>query len=98
VEPFLRQLSLIAVQFPAFTDGRGYSSAYLVRARLGWVGELRAVGDVLQDQLRAMQRVGFDSFALRAGKDPRRALAAFASISVVYQASMAPIGVKADVA
>ncbi|TAG69437.1 MAG: DUF934 domain-containing protein, partial [Burkholderiales bacterium] len=47
----LDKLSLIAIEFPAFTDGRGYSSARLLRERYGWKGELRAVGDVLRDQI-----------------------------------------------
>src|SRR5262249_23848543 len=55
----------IAVDFPKFTDGRGYSIAYNLRMRLGWAGELRAIGDVLRDQLFSMQRVGFNAFATR---------------------------------
>ena len=84
----LASLSLIAIRFPQFTDGRGYSSAYLLRQRLGWRGELRAVGDVLIDQLHYLARVGFDAFALRADQDPSRALAAFADFSEAYQASV----------
>jgi len=80
-------VSLIGVDFPKFTDGRGYSTAMLLRTRHGWRGELRAFGDVLQDQLFAMRRVGFDSFALRADRDPVAALGAFAPFSHVYQGS-----------
>ncbi len=83
----LQRLSLIAVRFAQFTDGRGYSSAYLLRQRLGWRGELRAVGDVLIDQLHYLARVGFDAFALRGDQDSTRALAAFADFSETYQAS-----------
>ncbi len=83
--PLLPQVALVAVDFPVFTDGRGYSTATLLRTRHGWRGELRAVGDVLRDQLRAMRRVGFDGFALRAGRDPYAALAAFDDFSEVYQ-------------
>lgn len=50
--PYFAELPLIAVDFPSFRDGRGYSLAYLLRVRLGWSGELRAVGDVLRDQLQ----------------------------------------------
>ena len=70
------KLALIAVRFPKFTDGRGYSSARLLR-RLGWKGELRAVGDVLRDQLFYMTRCGFDAFALREDQDAQSALTAF---------------------
>ncbi len=78
------QLALIAVRFPKFTDGRGYSIARLLR-RLGWKGELRAVGDVLRDQLFYMTRCGFDAFALRADQDAQVALTAFSDFSAPYQ-------------
>jgi uncharacterized protein (DUF934 family) len=81
-------IALIGVQFPKFTDGRGYSTAVLLRTRYGWRGELRALGDVLQDQLFALRRVGFDRFALRADRDPVAALGAFAPFSDVYQGSV----------
>lgn len=82
-----RTTSVIALNFPAFTDGRHCSSAYLLRNRYGYKGELRAIGDVLRDQLFSYQRVGFDAFALRADKDPVDALKAFEEFSEVYQAS-----------
>jgi uncharacterized protein (DUF934 family) len=78
------QLALIAVRFPKFTDGRGYSIARLLR-RLGWKGELRAVGDVLRDQLFYMTRCGFDAFALREDQDAQSALSAFSDFSAPYQ-------------
>ncbi|MDX3909801.1 MAG: DUF934 domain-containing protein [Sphingobium sp.] len=59
--PMLDRLSLVEVNFPAFGDGRGYSAARILR-EAGYTGELRAVGDVLVDQLVAMRRCGFDSF------------------------------------
>ena len=77
-------LALIAVRFPKFTDGRGYSIARLLR-RLGWRGELRAVGDVQRDQLFYMTRCGFDAFALREDQDPQLALTAFSDFSAPYQ-------------
>lgn len=83
----LDQLSLIAIDFPKFTDGRGYSMARLLRERHGYTGELRAVGNVLRDQLLYMERCGFTSFALQPGKDIRGALAAFDELSVRYQAA-----------
>ncbi|HXY05336.1 MAG TPA: DUF934 domain-containing protein [Burkholderiaceae bacterium] len=85
---FFSWIGLIAVQFPKFTDGRGYSSAVLLRNRYGWRGELRAIGEVLPDQLFALRRVGFDSFALRADRDPVAALGAFDPFSNVYQGSV----------
>ena len=84
----LDKLALIAIDFPAFTDGRGYSIARLLRERHGWRGELRAVGDVLRDQLFLMARCGFDTFALRDGVDVDAALAAFGDFSDAYQAAV----------
>jgi uncharacterized protein (DUF934 family) len=81
----LSSVPLVAIEFPKFADGRGYSSARLLRERLGYKGELRAVGEVLRDQLFYMARCGFDSFALKAGKDIEGALAAFDDFSVSYQ-------------
>lgn len=62
--PYLDRLALVAVLFPAFSDGRGFSHASLLRERLGYTGELRAVGDVLIDHVPLMLRCGFDSFAV----------------------------------
>ena len=81
------KLALIAVRFPKFTDGRGYSIARVLR-RLGWKGELRAVGDVLRDQLFYMHRVGFNAFAVRSDKDIHDALKALKDFSVRYQGSV----------
>ena len=67
--PFLDRLSLIEVSFPVYRDGRGYSSARVLR-EAGYVGELRAAGDVLVDQVPFMRRCGFDSFAPEAPIDP----------------------------
>lgn len=82
----LRCLS-VAIDFPAFTDGRGYTSARLLRTRLGYRGELRAVGEVLRDQHFFMKRCGIDSYLLKPGKDIESALAAFNDFSVTYQAA-----------
>lgn len=60
IEPYLGQLSLIALNFPSFRDGRAYSQARLLRERLGWHGPLRAIGNVLRDQFLLMERSGFD--------------------------------------
>ena len=80
-------VGLVAVAFPKFTDGRGYSSARLLRDRLGYVGELRAVGDVLPDQVFYMRRVGFNAFDLADGKSPDTALQQLEEFSVTYQAA-----------
>jgi uncharacterized protein (DUF934 family) len=88
--PLLDSIELIAVQFPKFSDGRGYSTAALLRSRHGWRGELRAIGDVLRDQLFFMKRVGFDTFALRADRSVEEALASLADFSDSYQGSVEP--------
>ena len=82
--PFLDRLSLIEVNFPTYGDGRGYSSARVLREH-GYTGELRAVGDVLLDQLSHMRRCGFDSFAPDAAIDLAAAERAFATWPDVYQ-------------
>lgn len=82
----LASFALIAVHFPKFVDGRGYSTAALLRQRYGYTGELRAVGDVLHDQLFFMRRVGFDSYALKDGKNLAYAVdAGFKPFSDAYQ-------------
>lgn len=77
--------ALVTIDFPTFKDGRGYSLARLLRERHGYTGELRAVGYVLRDQLLAMRRCGFDSFEMKAGKDPHDGVAAFTEFDVIYQ-------------
>ncbi len=81
-------LPLIAVHFPKFTDGRGYSTAALLRARFLFKGELRAFGDVGRDQLFYLRRVGFDAFSLPPQRDPVAALASFGDFSNPYQGSI----------
>jgi uncharacterized protein (DUF934 family) len=78
---------VIAVDFPKFADGRGYTIAHHLRTRLGYTGELRAIGDVLRDQMFYMQRVGFDAFATRSDKDIGQALKGLSDFSLTYQAS-----------
>ncbi len=87
IEPLLPRLNLIAVQFSKVTDGRGFSLAYLIRNRLKFAGELRAVGDFTRDQLFYLQRTGFNAMTLRAGEDAQAALAAFDTFTVRYQGS-----------
>ncbi len=65
IAPDLARFALVAVVFPKFTDGRGYSLAHRLRGNFGFAGELRAAGDVLFDQLQFLARCGFDSFEIR---------------------------------
>jgi uncharacterized protein (DUF934 family) len=81
----LQQFGVVALDFPAFRDGRAYSYARLLRERYDYVGELRAVGDVLLEQLHFMHRVGFNSFALRDNDAARAWEIAAGDISVWYQ-------------
>ena len=93
-DPFALQddvatLHLIAVDFPSFTDGRGYSTARLLRERLGFNGELRAIGDIQRDQLYYLSQVGFDAFAVREDLDVEAALAGLRDFSDGYQGTQA---------
>lgn len=81
----LEQLELVAVEFPVFKDGRCYSHARLLRARHGYSGEIRAIGDVLRDQLAYMERVGINAFEVREDRSIDDALEAFSEFSVDYQ-------------
>jgi uncharacterized protein (DUF934 family) len=80
----LNQLALIEIAFPAFRDGRGYSSARILR-EAGYGGELRAAGDILLDQIAFMRRCGFDSFVPATPIDPAAVAAALARYPEVYQ-------------
>jgi uncharacterized protein (DUF934 family) len=82
--PYLARLKLVEVNFPAFTEGRGYSAARILR-EAGYTGELRAVGDVAVDQLGALRRCGFDSFAPDVALNPADAEAALSRWQNVYQ-------------
>ena len=84
--PHLQRLALVEVNFPAFGDGRGYSSARMLR-EAGYEGELRAVGDVLVDQLAYMRRCGFDSFDPDAPLDAGDVEAALARWPDGYQSA-----------
>lgn len=88
VKDDLDKFAVVAVQFPKFTDGRGYSIAYNLRQRLGYKGELRAIGDVLRDQLFQMQRCGFDAYATRQDRNIHDALKGLTVFSETYQASV----------
>jgi uncharacterized protein (DUF934 family) len=82
-------LPLIAIDFPQFTDGRGYSIARLLRERHGFSGELRAIGDVLRDQLSYLRQCGFNAFAVRADRNLEDALKGLSDFNDNYQATWA---------
>ncbi|WP_434456093.1 DUF934 domain-containing protein [Stutzerimonas urumqiensis] len=84
----LQHFQVIALNFPVFTDGRHFSSARLLRERYGYKGEIRAIGDVLRDQMFLMHRCGFDAFAIRPDRDPEDALQSLRDFSVTYQAAV----------
>jgi uncharacterized protein (DUF934 family) len=88
VEPVAEQLldePLVAVHFPVFMDGRGFSTGRLLRERYGFQGELRAIGHVIRDQLFYLKRCGFNAFSLRDGTDLKAALDSLEDFSVAYQ-------------
>ncbi len=87
LEPWLKDLSLIALAFPKFRDGRAYSQARLLRERYGYRAELRATGDVLRDQFQFLVRAGFDSFEVKKAADAQVFAEAAGRFSVFYQPS-----------
>lgn len=82
--PFIDRIALVEVSFPAYTDGRGYSAARILR-EAGYTGELRAIGDVLVDQIAFMRRCGFDSFKPEHPLDDADVEAALTRFGDVYQ-------------
>ncbi len=84
----LDHIALVGINFPKFADGRGYSSARLLRERYHYHGEIRAIGDVLQDQLFFMMRCGIDAYAVREDKNIEAALAGLRTFSETYQAAV----------
>jgi uncharacterized protein (DUF934 family) len=85
LEDDLASLPLVAIHFPAFKDGRGYSYARELRTRYGFKGEVRATGDVLRDQLFYMTRCGFNAFEVRADRSIEDALQGLKDFSITYQ-------------
>jgi uncharacterized protein (DUF934 family) len=83
--PDLPRLALVALEFPSFRDGRAYSTARLLRERHGFQGELRAVGNVLQDQFLFMDRCGFDAFQVADDAEAAAWAAAIGEFTVFYQ-------------
>ena len=86
--PYLDTVPLIAIDFPVSSDGRGYSIAAVLRSRYKYRGDLRAIGDVLIDQLFFMRRVGFTSFLLRVDQDHVKAAAKMRTFSDAYQGAV----------
>jgi uncharacterized protein (DUF934 family) len=80
------KLSMIAIEFETFADGRGFSMARMLR-RDGYLGEIRAVGDVAMDRIDFMHRVGFNSFELRDDQHAAQALTKLGEVSVHFQPS-----------
>ena len=85
--PHLGRLSLVALEFPTFRDGRAYSTARLLRERYGYNGELRAVGNVLRDQFLFMVRCGFNAFEIATEDEAAAWQKAVNEFSVWYQAA-----------
>lgn len=84
-EASLEGVDRIELTFPKFADGRAFSQAFLLRRRLGFKGDIRAVGDVLIDQLAQMERTGFSSAVLRADQDVGHAKRQFDRYAAFYQ-------------
>lgn len=84
----LAHFVLVGIEFPKFADGRGYSTARLLRERYGYTGELRACGDVLLDQLLYLRRCGFSQFSLRDDQQEAYAPRALTVLSDQYQSSV----------
>lgn len=84
-EVSLDGIHTVVLQFPAFTDGRAFSQAFLLRRRLGFTGQIRAVGDVLVDQLQQMQRSGFTQAVLRGDQSIEHGQRQLARYAAFYQ-------------
>ena len=81
----LSQLWLVAIEFPTFAEGRGYSHARLLRSRHDYHGVIRARGDVSRDRIAFMERCGFNEFELSDGQSPGEALNSFNEFVAAYQ-------------
>lgn len=83
--PYLEGVHVVEITFPRYADGRGYSQAQILRRRLGYKGEIRAVGDVLRDQLLFMMRSGIDAFEIERTDAAEAFAAAMKEYSYFYQ-------------
>lgn len=88
IGPELHDFGVIGLNFPVFSDGRPYTNARELREHFGYKGEIRALGDVLRDQIFYMFRCGFDAFAIRYDQDPEACLQAFRDFHTGYQRSI----------
>jgi len=88
VTELLGQVDLVALHFPKFADGRSFSKARLLRDRLGYQGEIRAIGDFLPDQVDYMTRCGVNAFACRTEREAETALSMLDTFSVHYQGAV----------
>jgi uncharacterized protein (DUF934 family) len=84
----LEALPLVALNFPVFSDGRSYTNARELRQKYNYSGEIRAIGDVLRDQLYYMAQCGFDSFEIRYDQDAELCLGAFDDFKTGYQSTI----------
>jgi uncharacterized protein (DUF934 family) len=82
-----QQLALVAVNFPTFMDGRGFTAARLLRERFGFTGELRAIGGIIRDQLFYLKRCGFNAFQFADDSKLEDAMASLNDFSETYQAA-----------
>lgn len=89
--PFLDDLQMVVLRFTAFADGRAFSQSRLLRDRHGYEGQIRAVGDVIRDQLSFMQRCGFSQFQLAETEDVNQAIHAFSDFSSSYQPELVQV-------
>jgi uncharacterized protein (DUF934 family) len=92
----LSRLSLIAIEFPTPSEGRGYSQARVLRDRLKFTGEIRAVGHIKRDQIFFMARCGIDAFELAPGVNPQSVLGAFDDFDMAYQPSSVQVQHQRD--
>ncbi len=86
--PYINQVPLVCIDFPAFADGRGFSNARTLRDYYEYSGELRAIGNFIQDQMYYLQRCGFDAFEIADEWDMEAVRQSLADFSVSYQAAV----------
>ncbi|MFT5225561.1 MAG: hypothetical protein ACI8XX_001313 [Polaribacter sp.] len=91
--PFLHDLEMIVLQFKVFADGRAFSQSKLLRDRYNYKGQIRAVGDVIRDQLSFMRRCGFSQYQLAETEDVSQAIHSFSDMSNTYQPELVQISV-----
>ncbi|MGH1360655.1 MAG: DUF934 domain-containing protein [Burkholderiaceae bacterium] len=85
LKPWLDQIELVSIDFPKFTDGRGFSIARLLRSRLGFSGAIRAVGEIVADQVPMLQRCGFTEFETASDRQAEIALELLSILLPTYQ-------------